>query len=80
MTRTIPIVFAIAPDPVGSGFVETLPQPGGNATGFMMFEYTLCAKWSELLKQIAPRRATCEGPPPVPQGVDFRHKAAQGRM
>jgi putative tryptophan/tyrosine transport system substrate-binding protein len=54
MTRTIPIVFAITPDPVGSGFVETLAQPGGNATGFMMFEYNLCAKWLELLKQIAP--------------------------
>jgi putative ABC transport system substrate-binding protein len=54
VTRTIPIVFAIAPDPVGSGFVETLPRPGGNATGFMMFEYNLCAKWLELLKQIAP--------------------------
>jgi putative tryptophan/tyrosine transport system substrate-binding protein len=54
-TRTIPIVFAIATDPVGSGFVETLSQPGGNATGFMMFEYNLCAKWLELLKQIAPR-------------------------
>jgi putative ABC transport system substrate-binding protein len=53
-TRTIPIVFAIAPDPVGSGLVETLARPGGNATGFMMFEYNLCAKWLELLKQIAP--------------------------
>jgi putative ABC transport system substrate-binding protein len=53
-TRTIPIVFVIATDPVGSGFVESLPQPGGNATGFMMFEYNLCAKWLELLKQIAP--------------------------
>jgi putative tryptophan/tyrosine transport system substrate-binding protein len=54
VTRTIPIVFAIAPDPVGSGYVETFPKPGGNATGFMMFEYNLCAKWLELLKQIAP--------------------------
>jgi putative ABC transport system substrate-binding protein len=54
VTRTIPIVFVIAPDPVGSGFVETLSQPGANATGFMMFEYNLCGKWLELLKQIAP--------------------------
>src|SRR5215469_10790705 len=54
VTRTIPIVFVIAPDPVGSGFVETLSQPGGNATGFMMFEYNLCGKWLELLKEIAP--------------------------
>src|SRR5262245_27222672 len=54
VTRTIPIVFVIAPDPVGSGFVETLSQPGANATGFMMFEYNLCGKWVELLKEIAP--------------------------
>jgi putative tryptophan/tyrosine transport system substrate-binding protein len=54
VTRTIPIVFVIAPDPVGSGFVESLSQPGGNATGFMMFEYNLCGKWLELLKEIAP--------------------------
>jgi putative ABC transport system substrate-binding protein len=54
VTRTIPIVFVIAPDPVGSGFVENLSQPGANATGFMMFEYNLCGKWLELLKEIAP--------------------------
>ena len=53
-TRTIPIVFVITPDPVGSGFVESLSQPGANATGFMMFEYNLCGKWLELLKEIAP--------------------------
>src|SRR3974390_2896926 len=53
-TRTIPIVFVVVPDPVGSGFVESLSQPGGNATGFMMFEYNLCGKWLELLKEIAP--------------------------
>ena len=54
VTRTIPIVFVIVPDPVGSGLVESLSQPGGNATGFMMFEYNLCGKWLELLKEIAP--------------------------
>jgi putative ABC transport system substrate-binding protein len=54
VTRTIPIVFVIAPDPVGSGLVESLSQPGANATGFMMFEYNLCGKWLELLKEIAP--------------------------
>src|SRR5262249_48234812 len=54
VTRSVPIVFVIVPDPVGSGFVESLAQPGGNATGFMMFEYDLSAKWLELLKQIAP--------------------------
>src|SRR5262249_21876900 len=52
-TRTIPIVFAIVPDPVGSGFIESLAEPGGNATGFMQFEYSLSAKWPELLKEIA---------------------------
>jgi putative ABC transport system substrate-binding protein len=53
-THTIPIVFVIVPDPVGSGVVESLSQPGANATGFMMFEYNLCGKWLELLKEIAP--------------------------
>jgi putative ABC transport system substrate-binding protein len=53
-THTIPIVFVIVTDPVGSGFVESLSQPGANATGFMMFEYNLCGKWLELLKEIAP--------------------------
>ena len=53
-TRTIPVVFAVVPDPMGSGFVQSLSRPGGNATGFMMFEYTLCGKWPELLKEIAP--------------------------
>ena len=53
-TRTVPIVFTIVPDPVGSGFVDSLSRPGGNATGFMMFEYSLCGKWLELLKEIAP--------------------------
>jgi putative ABC transport system substrate-binding protein len=53
-TRTVPIVFAIVPDPVGSGFVNSLSRPGGNATGFMQFEYSLSGKWLELLKQITP--------------------------
>jgi len=53
-TRTIPVVFVVVPDPMGSGFVQSLSRPGGNATGFMMFEYTLCGKWLELLKEIAP--------------------------
>jgi putative ABC transport system substrate-binding protein len=53
-TRTIPVVFVTAPDPMGSGFVQSLSRPGGNATGFMMFEYSLCGKWPELLKEIAP--------------------------
>jgi putative ABC transport system substrate-binding protein len=53
-TRTVPIVFVIVPDPVGSGFVDSLSRPGGNATGFMQFEYSLTGKWVELLKEIAP--------------------------
>jgi len=53
-TRTIPIVFAIVPDPVGAGLVERLSRPGGNATGFVMFEYNLCGKWLDLIKEIAP--------------------------
>ena len=53
-TRTVPIVFAVVPDPLGSGFVESLSRPGGNVTGFMMFEYSLSGKWLELLKEIAP--------------------------
>jgi ABC-type uncharacterized transport system substrate-binding protein len=53
-TRTVPIVFTGVVDPVGSGFVTSLSQPGGNVTGFMLFDYDLSAKWLELLKQIAP--------------------------
>ena len=53
-TRTVPIVFTQTPDPVGAGFVESLAQPGGNATGFTVFEYGISAKWLELLKQVAP--------------------------
>ncbi len=53
-TRTVPIVFVHVPDPVGAGFVDSLARPGGNATGFINFEYSVSAKWLELLKQIAP--------------------------
>jgi putative ABC transport system substrate-binding protein len=53
-TRTVPIVFAHAVDPVGAGFVDSLARPGGNATGFVLFEYGISAKWLELLKEIAP--------------------------
>jgi putative tryptophan/tyrosine transport system substrate-binding protein len=53
-TRSVPIVFAQVPDPVGSGLVNSLAWPGGNATGFTTFEYGLSGKWLELLKQIAP--------------------------
>jgi ABC-type uncharacterized transport system substrate-binding protein len=53
-TRTVPIVFTLANDPVGSGIVDSLARPGGNATGFMAFEFSIGAKWLELLKEIAP--------------------------
>jgi putative tryptophan/tyrosine transport system substrate-binding protein len=53
-TRAIPIVMVNVPDPVGSGWVQSLARPGGNATGFTNFEYSLGGKWVELLKQIAP--------------------------
>jgi putative ABC transport system substrate-binding protein len=53
-TRTVPIVFTTILDPVGAGFVDSLARPGGNATGFIAFEYGLSGKWLELLKQIAP--------------------------
>ena len=54
-TRTVPIVFMLIPDPVGAGFVENLARPGGNLTGFAVFEYGFGAKYVELLKEIAPR-------------------------
>jgi putative ABC transport system substrate-binding protein len=54
VTRTIPIVFTIVPDPVGAGFVDSLSRPGGNATGFVQFEFGLSGKWLELLKEVAP--------------------------
>jgi putative tryptophan/tyrosine transport system substrate-binding protein len=53
-TRDIPIVFVHVPDPVGAGFVDSLARPGGNTTGFLLYEYAISAKWLELLKQIAP--------------------------
>jgi len=53
-TRTVPIIFTATNDPVGAGFVDSLARPGGNATGFMNWEFSMGAKWLELLKQIAP--------------------------
>ena len=52
-TRTVPIVFPVVADPVGAGFVDSLARPGGNATGFMIYEYSMSGKWLELLQQIA---------------------------
>jgi putative ABC transport system substrate-binding protein len=70
-TRTVPIVFVIVPDPVGAGFVDSLARPGGNATGFINFEYSISAKWLELLKQIAPRvtRVAVLRDPAIAQGI-----------
>src|SRR5262245_30211480 len=70
-TRTVPIVFANAADPVGAGFVESLSRPGGNATGFLLFEYELSAKWLELLKEIVPgvTRALVLRDPTVTTGI-----------
>ena len=69
--RTVPIVFTTVLDPVGSGFVESLAQPGGNASGFMQFEYSLSGKWLELLKQMAPNvtRAAIFWDPTIPAGI-----------
>jgi putative ABC transport system substrate-binding protein len=70
-TRAVPIVFVITPDPVGAGYVDSLSRPGGNATGFMMFEYSLCGKWLELLKEIAPgvTRAAVLRNPAIAAGI-----------
>jgi len=64
-TRSVPIVFNSITDPVGSGFIDSLARPGGNATGFVLYDYALTAKWVELLKEIAPtvtRVAVLRGP------------------
>jgi putative ABC transport system substrate-binding protein len=70
-TRTVPIVFNNVADPVGAGFVDSLSRPGGNATGFMQFEYDLSGKWLELLKQIAPgvTRAAVLRDPTITSGI-----------
>jgi putative tryptophan/tyrosine transport system substrate-binding protein len=70
-TRSVPIVFIGVIDPVGGGFVSSLGKPGGNATGFVAFEYTIAAKWLELLKEIAPRvtRAAVLRDPSTASGI-----------
>ena len=70
-TRTIPIVFALIPDPVGSGFINSLAGPGGNATGFAAFDYGLGAKWLQLLKELAPNvtRAAVIRDPAIASGL-----------
>jgi putative ABC transport system substrate-binding protein len=70
-TRTVPIVFVTVIDPVGAGLVASLAQPGGNATGFTLYEYSMSGKWLELLKEIAPRvtRAAVLRDPAVASGI-----------
>jgi putative tryptophan/tyrosine transport system substrate-binding protein len=70
-TRTVPIVFGLVADPVGSGFVDSLARPGGNVTGFSLFDYGIGAKWLELLKEIAPNvtRAAILRDPAIIAGI-----------
>ena len=70
-TRTVPIVFVVVIDPVGASFVNSLARPGGNATGFTVFEYSMSGKWLELLKQIAPAvtRAAVLRDPTIASGI-----------
>jgi putative ABC transport system substrate-binding protein len=70
-TRTVPIVFPVIADPVGAGYVDSLARPGGNATGFLSFEYSMSGKWLELLKQIAPgvTRVAVLRDPNIPSGT-----------
>ena len=69
--QTLPIVFVNVADPVGAGFVESLARPGGNATGFMQFEYSLSGKWVELIKQLSPgvTRAAVLRDPAITSGI-----------
>jgi ABC-type uncharacterized transport system substrate-binding protein len=70
-TRIVPIVFTVVIDPVGAGFVSSLARPGGNATGFTLFEYGMSGKWLELLKEIAPgvKRAAVLRDPAIASGI-----------
>ena len=82
-TRTVPIVFVSLTDPVGAGFVDSLARPGGNATGFMQFEYDLSGKWLELLKQVAPgvRRAAVLRDPAITSGIrSIRRHSVRGAV
>jgi putative tryptophan/tyrosine transport system substrate-binding protein len=70
-SRSIPVVFAVVPDPIGAGFVNSLARPGGNATGFTSFEYGIGAKWLELLTEVAPgiRRVAVIRDPGISAGI-----------
>jgi putative ABC transport system substrate-binding protein len=70
-TRTVPIVFALVPDPVGAGYVDSLARPGGNITGFTQYDYSIAAKWLALLKEVAPNttRAAVLRDPAITAGI-----------
>jgi putative ABC transport system substrate-binding protein len=70
-TRTVPIVFALVPDPIGAGFVDSLARPGGNVTGFTQYDYNIAGKWLALLKEIAPNttRAAVLRDPGITAGI-----------
>ena len=70
-THTVPVVFASVADPVGAGFVDSLARPGGNITGFLLFEFGLAGKWLDVLKEIAPTvtRAAVIRDPKTPAGI-----------
>jgi putative ABC transport system substrate-binding protein len=71
VTRRLPIVFMTVADPVGAGYVASMAQPGGNTTGFMLFEYGISGKWLELLKQVAPgmKRTAVLRDPAIAAGI-----------
>jgi putative tryptophan/tyrosine transport system substrate-binding protein len=78
-TKTIPIVFSFVTDPVGAGFVESFPRPGGNVTGFMVYEPSVIGKWLEMLKEIAPQteRVALLGNPKTAAYYDYLLHAAE---
>ena len=76
VTRTVPTVFVVVTDPVGAGLVDSLARPGGNATGFMNFEYGIATKWLELLKEIAPGVSRIAAPRDPTQGASTAMLAA----
>jgi putative tryptophan/tyrosine transport system substrate-binding protein len=82
-TRTVPIVFPVVGDPVAAGYVDSLARPGGNATGFSQFEFSLSGKWLELLKEIAPgvtRAAVLRDASDIEQSVETFARAPNGGL
>ena len=79
LTKTIPIVFTFVIDPVGASFVESFPRPGGNITGFVVYDPSMVGKWMEMLKEIAPQtaRVTLLGNPKTAAYYDYLLRAAE---